>query len=594
MRFGYANIVDVENGKHYTQLSGGGAGGNGVDYLRQLDGFGGIFGQSVGQNHYSMYNDKYGLLGTCTARPGWTGSSSDPLAMQCSGPDLDFVAERDMKSVDQFTPAITAAQPSNFANFAVDSQGRVRHPYMFGSDEFADFGNLPVLRYDAGADSYEQMQYFISTYENRYIFNDFRRNLVTFDTGAVVSRTEQRYFDKIQQISKALALGVELETFPGSDPTTNPGLLMPMALASADGFAMFARVLTRPGPGPYVVTQPSPGGPPNPWGRAWQLNDPSSPNAPPSSLVNVALGNGQGRFLFNDYDYSKGYWWSEYQKQVGSYYEKADAFAYLLQAYNDFVSNQPQDYIDGRYKNLNYASLYPDQVRRLLANVMVAQSPLQTLDQSQAAQIFTIAPYSMPATSNVGNANPVTDVQYLPWDKYDLSDPTTTALTYPAGAVLLDPQLGWEEQYWGLIQEFFFGQTTLSMDFIDQLRIFSPGDAASLSIQPSQEVAYRDPATGIEYVAKNYGTESINGVTTAKSIGSRMIQYANQLAQVAYQVASTLPNGELVYATDATGASIPNPGQAAQDAATMLKTYTTNIDVVRQLTLFYGYGPLSR
>jgi hypothetical protein len=25
----------------------------------------------------------------------------------------------------------------------------------------------------------------------------------------------------------------------------------------------------------------------------------------------------------------------------------------------------------------------------------------------------------------------------------------------------------------------------------------------------------------------------------------------------------------------------------------MLKSYTTNIDVVRQLTLFYGYGPLS-
>ena len=497
-----------------------------------------------------------------------------------------------MKSIDQFTPALSAANAALVASFAVDAQGRVRHPYMFGSDEFADFGNLPVFRYDAGADSYEQMQFFISTYENRYIFNDFRRNLVTFDTGNVVTRTEQRYFDKVQQISKGLALGVELESSPDRS-TTDQGAPPAMALASADGFSMFARALTRPGPGPYVVTQPSPGGPPNPWGRVWQLDDPTSPNEPPSSLVNVALGNGQGRFLFNDYDYTQGYWWSEYQTQVGSYYEKADAFEYLLQAYNDFVSNQPQDYIDGRYKNLNYASLYPDQVRRLLSNVMVAQSPLQTLDQSQATQIFTIAPYAMPATSTVGNANPLTDVQYLPWDKYDASDPATTALTYPAGAVLLDPQLGWEEQYWGLIQEFFYGQTTLSMDFIDQLRIFSPGDAASLSIQPSQEVAYRDPATGIEYVAKNYGTESINGVTTAKSVGSRMIQYANQLAQVAYQVASTLPTGELVYATDATGASVPNPGQAAQDAATMLKTYTTNIDVVRQLTLFYGYGPLS-
>jgi hypothetical protein len=263
-----------------------------------------------------------------------------------------------------------------------------------------------------------------------------------------------------------------------------------------------------------------------------------------------------------------------------------------LQAYNDFVSNSPQDYIDGRYKNLNYASLYPDQVRRLLANTMVAQSPLGTLDQGTTAQIFTVAPYSMPGVSSLANGNPLTDVQYLPWDKFDPTDPATTSLTYPAGAVLLDPQLGWEEQYWGLLLQFFYGRTTLTQDYIDQLRIFSPGDAASLSIQPAQEVAYRDPATGIEYVAKNYGTETINGITTAKSVGSRMIQYANSLAQQAYAVTTTATSGELTYAADAQGNAVPLTSQAAQDAATMLKSFTSNIDVVRQLTLFFGYGPL--
>ena len=37
---------------------------------------------------------------------------------------------------------------------------------------------------------------------------------------------------------------------------------------------------------------------------------------------------------------------------------------------------------------------------------------------------------------------------------------------------------------------------------------------------------------------------------------------------------------------------IPTAGQNAQDSATMLRSFTTNIDVVRQLTRFYGYGPL--
>jgi hypothetical protein len=592
VRFGYANIVDVEKNMKYAAQTNGSAAGSGVDYLRSLDGFGGITGRSVGGHHYSMYNDLYGVLGSCAARPGWTGAANDPLAMQCSGPDLAYSAERDMRSVDQFNAAIAQASPQTIANFAVDPQNRVRHPYMFGSDEFADIGNVPVFRFDAGADSYEQMQFLISTYENRYIFNNFRRNEVLFKTDNVVDRVRGRYWDKIQAISKSLALGIELETRPGADPTNDPGDLMPMALGSADAFSMFARALTRPGPGTYVVTPASPGGAPNPWGRVWALNDPASPNAPPASLVNVALGSGQGRYSFNDYDYTQGYWWSEYQTQVGSYYEKLDAFDYLLQAYNDFVSNSPEDYIDGRYKNLNYASLYPEQVRRLLANAMVAQSPLGVLDQGTTAQIFTVAPYAMPGTSTPANGNPLTDVQYLPWDKFDPADPATTSLAYPPGAVLLDPQLGWEEQYWGLILQFFYGRTMLTMDLIDQLRIFSPGDAASLSIDPTKEVAYRDPATGIEYVAKNYGTETLNGLTTAKSVGSRMIQYANSLAQKAYAVTSVAPSGELVYTNGPDGNPVLNPGQAAQDAATMLKGYTTNIDVVRQLTLFYGYGPL--
>jgi hypothetical protein len=205
-----------------------------------------------------------------------------------------------MRTVDQFNPAITAASPQNVANFAVDPQNRVRHPYMFGSDEFADTGNVPVFRFDAGADSYEQMQFLISTYENRYIFNNFRRNQVLFNTGSVVDRIRERYWDKIQGISKSFALGIELETRPGADPTTDPGDLMPIALGSADAFSMFARAITRPNPGTYVVTPASAGGAPNPWGRVWALGDPSAPNAPPMSLINVALGNGQGRYSYNN------------------------------------------------------------------------------------------------------------------------------------------------------------------------------------------------------------------------------------------------------------------------------------------------------
>ena len=44
---------------------------------------------------------------------------------------------------------------------------RLRVPYGFATDHWADTGNVAVFRSDSGADPYEQAQFFISTMENR-------------------------------------------------------------------------------------------------------------------------------------------------------------------------------------------------------------------------------------------------------------------------------------------------------------------------------------------------------------------------------------------------------------------------------------------
>src|SRR5271155_5916366 len=108
-----------------------------------------------------------------------------------------------MLTIDKFSASVTAVRPDLVANFGVDKQNRVRHPYLFGSDEFADFGNTPVYRFDAGADAYEQAQFLISTYENRYIFNNFRRDRVMFTSDYVDNYTQTRYFQKVQGLTKA-------------------------------------------------------------------------------------------------------------------------------------------------------------------------------------------------------------------------------------------------------------------------------------------------------------------------------------------------------------------------------------------------------
>ena len=94
---------------------------------------------------------------------------------------------------------------------------------------------------------------------------------------------------------------------------------MPTALASSDGLSMFIRAITRPAPGTYTI---NPAGGRRPTSGAERGSWATRASAtPPWSLVNIALGSGEGRFLHNDYDYTQGYWWSDYQTQVGSFYE---------------------------------------------------------------------------------------------------------------------------------------------------------------------------------------------------------------------------------------------------------------------------------
>src|SRR5258708_36817083 len=238
---------------------------------------------------------------------------------------------------------------------------------------------------------------------------------------------------------------------------------------------MFARALTRPEPGLYATAAAAPGGPPNAWGAA---QNSALQAATPATVFNVTLGNGQGRFVHNDYDYTKGYNVYDYLRQAGSYYERVRAPAYLTEASNDFISNSKEDYIDGRYKTLSYLSLYPNQVRRLLANLMATQSATPELDNGAAAQIFSAAPYVIPGNNGKGGTNETDDVQYLPWGIYDPNDVSTQALQSPPGAVLLAPLVGWELQYPAILNLFWYGRTSLTLDFVHQGRIFNPCDPA--------------------------------------------------------------------------------------------------------------------
>jgi hypothetical protein len=565
VRFAYGETVDID------PKSKVGDKGQGAFNLERLDGFGGISGPLDftfnGKYHYSQAQERFKVLGTCSAQT----DPKDPLSAKCTGPELEYASFYDMK--DNGTD-------DRRQHFAVDPKGRVRHAYMFGSDEFADFGNMPVFRFDSGADAYEQFQFVSTTYENRYIFDNFRRDRVTFNTGAVVGRAADRYFDKFDSATKALALYMQLYGDILDDPANrefllgSPGTLLPHVIASSDSLATWIRILTRPEPGPYysaggnLATTDAPQGGP---GGA----------APP--LFTVGAGSGEGRYLHSDYDYSKGYDWSSYQKQVGSFYEKKMAMTYLTSAYNHFIQNSKQDYIDSRLLNINYATIYPEQMRRIFSELM----------QNDAGKL---GPYVEPPTGNQ-SASALGRVRYLPWEKFDAADSATTALAYPKTGVIVSPLIGWEEQYPALIDGFVYGATTLSMDWVAQMRIFTPGGAETVAIPLDQQVRYADPMTSIVYAARNYGKELVSGEAVARTSGARMLEFASNMAKKTFVVLSTDPvTGEATYKRDpATKEPVCAIEAKACDASrAQLRLYSSNIDSVRQLADHFGTGPLDR
>jgi hypothetical protein len=347
--------------------------------------------------------------------------------------------------------------------------------------------------------------------------------------------------------------------------------MLPHALASADSLSTFIRVLTRPEPGTYYGDASVPAGN---YASVPEFVDPTQHLKP---LFNIAVGSGEGRYLHNDYDYSKGYNWGDYQTQVGSAYEKQFAIYYLMEAYNHFIQNSKQDYLDSRILNINYATLYGEQMRRIMAQLM-QDNPM------------TMGPYVATTAGSSATAQ-IARVQYLPWDKWDGSG----AVNYPTGTTVLNPLVGWEQQYPALINGFYFGGTTLSMDWVDQMRILSPGGAETISWAANQQIHYTDPFTGVQYIARDYGTESVGGLTTQRGSGARMLQYAKDLAMASYKYTLDA-NNDPVWALDANKQPVCtlDTTDACGVAATNIRRYSANIDSLRELGQFLGAGPLNR
>jgi hypothetical protein len=567
LRFGYGGTVDVW-AMDGVSVTGGGAGMEEAYKLSAFTANPGLFGvyyfpkiPPVGDDpywyiHYSQYQNEFNLLGSC--QPDGAGV----LGQTCSGAPMDVVDYRDMKDF---------ASDPDYAQFswgnnsrAVDPQGRVRRGYLFSSDEYSDTGNVPSFTYDAGADAYEQIRFLEAGYENRYIIDAFRHNRVQFNSWSTTARIQSHYLDAIQLIAKTFAFGAVLDGDPLQPSATflNDGTYGPLGMGSTVALDLYARILTRPEPGYYYPIDP-------PYGLTQDLYiadwAPMPEQYPDWYYFNVAMGD--GRYVHNDFDYTQGYWWADYQTQVGTYYEKIWATYYLTEAFDFFISNSKEDFTDSRYKNVNFATVYPEQMRRLYANLFTGDYD-------------SFAPWTAPVLQD--GVITTEKVIYPTW-----YDATGLGNRGPDG-LLTDPNFAFNERLYAMVWGAMFFPTNWSMTWVNDARI-----AVLASEQPNwpagEYIAFYDPANGMTYKAHAAGTEVLFGKTHQKGVGARMVEWANQLAAIAYLVDKDNtnkplhnPDGSLVYTLDANLKPQLNTANAGADA--VLQKYVDDMEIFRQLT----------
>lgn len=625
------------------------------DFAERMDGFGGILGLQTGSDHYSRHQAKYNLMraDTCvdvdpnSFRPSdWKDNidgayhptldarivAVDGAYKRCKQQPVDYVNWSDLRPVFSEVDA-NAVQGDNPP--AADPQGRLRVPYPFASDGWADSGNVSVYRHDQGADTYELFMFLLGSQENRHILDNYRRNRVTFSIRGSMNRSFDRYTQKVMRAVKGLGLFNNLYETLGLSSSWR-GLLSSEyaenAIAASMAMDHFARQLTRPQDGEHYLLQ-------QPDGTELMMASDGAFLTPLAATPHITIPNGSagyvqngfnafgfgGRPINNSLDRTKGDYASSYQLGVGSYYDKINAVMALTESQDNFISSSRGDFVDARYRATSVADVFSDGFRRLigaaLANDKTAlgprvagtksQFPTYTtssdlIDKIEKNQEVCAKDSSQCVLGEDGtSAFPKQPMAWTSW--WPAAGPqacwstngTQVCQTFagnkngfdvnvPSDSLVIDPELGWE------VQKYIIGWTYLYLpensrtDWFDMLRIYRSYDVPDIL---GAKVQWRDPFTGTIYVARSFGTETVNGKVVQKGIGARVLQRANELTALSFENDGINPEtGEVQLKLDASGNPILAGGSNCGDIGTCieLKQYKSIPDFMVQAAMAYG------
>lgn len=562
----YADLTSVHTDMEYRRGQP-----KGEMLVRKLDNFGGILGYSYnyqGQDlHYSELNATLDLIRDCRPtepsifKPAhWDEELLgvwDPLIdghivqvngtyTRCKQQDVDYIPWTNLQLSDD--PGLRARTGPVY-----DNRNRVRVPYGFATDHWADTGNVAVFRHDNGADPYELFDFLISQQEMNHIFDNYRRDRLTFSVRGAAFRTLSRYNEKMRDAAKGLGLMANVYRDYAKDNGldynslwayfTSDGGLRGNAIASTLAFDHFTRQLQRPQPGPHATNLSDTAD----FERLLRSEEDAYttrdrwiprvtiPNGASGRYGNVTFG---GKPMENRLADNKGDYSSRYTMNAGAYYDKIFTSYLMTESYDNFISSTRSDFIDTRYRAVSMADLFPEGYRRWLASNLTGDEYLKGTRITVPLDPTDTPPSGLGWTSWTNPEGP--EVCFVGEESLECTsalDPTDPDVW------VLESQVGWEQQKFLIAWTMLYLPENAKQYWINQLRVWELGIDNDPEIPGNARIEFHDPE-GRTYVARTFGKETIFGKEVEKGVAARVLEYANELLDKAYVTTPVDINGD--------------------------------------------------
>jgi hypothetical protein len=161
------------------------------------------------------------------------------------------------------------------------------------------------------------------------------------------------------------------------------------------------------------------------------------------------------------------------------------------------------------------------------------------------------------------------------------------------------PNIGYNQQIPTIIYAFLFGRMNGDLTLSNKLRVWVEGSiSGELDVPEAEQVRFTDPLSSITYVARRFGTESVDGRDIERGIASRMLEHANELLTQTYQVEVDSDNAGVVdefgrptLSRDTAGDPVPT--EAFEDSNLKLRRYIGLLDANVQISTLIGHGPFN-